>query len=411
MSFINSQLLASPSSQRVARLSFTSLATSRRRLHTRAHLSTEMPIQSKTKQARLLHSSDDADLSLAANMLRLGQLVAFPTETVYGLGADATNSEAVNSIFAAKRRPSDNPLIVHLSHVDDLSKHNLTPLPFSPIAKQLANAFWPGPLTLILPLADSSPLSTAVTAGLDSVAIRIPLHPVARALLARAQLPIAAPSANLSGRPSPTCAQHVFKDLSEVIDGIVDFSDDQLDDPFSQVGLESTVVDLTSRPTVLRPGAISLEQLEKATGVQFFRETAMTNGNNTPKAPGMKYRHYAPIAPLYIVYEYLLATLRQWESKKKRVGILADESICATVPKQDNFVCVPCGDKNNAEGFGRSLYAALRAFDGEGDFAVSPPVDVILAVPPHDVNQGIGEAVMNRLRKAAAGREEGTRKK
>lgn len=366
-----------------------------------------MPFPSNPSEATQIFSgSSKHDLSSAAKLLRSGLLVAFPTETVYGLGADATNTAAVSSIFEAKRRPVDNPLIVHLSRTEDLARHKLTPLPLSPIALRLVEAFWPGPLTLVLPLAKESRLSPLVTGGLDSVAIRVPSHPVANALLTRAQIPVAAPSANLSGRPSPTCAQHVLRDLSDVIDAVVDASSEE-SDPSTPFGLESTVVDLTSKPTVLRPGAVSLEDLYRASGIQFFKASDIGAVHDaTPKAPGMKYRHYAPIAPLYVIDEQLKPAIHHWRKMGKRVGILADKRVCREAQKHDDVVCVPCGHDGKAESFAQSLYAALRAFDGEGDQAVTNPVDIILAVPPADTADGIGEAVMNRLSKASTARED-----
>lgn len=352
-----------------------------------------------------LSASSELDISTAAELLRSGRVVAFPTETVYGLGADATNPGAVSAIFAAKRRPNDNPLIVHISCQDDLFQQVLTPLPLSPLAASLADAFWPGPLTLVLPLDPNSNLAPAVTASLSSVAIRVPQHPTAAALLARAQVPIAAPSANLSGRPSPTTADHVLRDLANVIDAVVDTGQNADLNPSARCGLESTVVDLTSQtPTVLRPGAISISQLENVTGVSFQRVCHSHSDNSTPKAPGMKYRHYAPTAPLYIVQSSLPSAISEWSKSVKRIGILADLMICRSLQANGHVICVPCGDDGTAAGFARSLYGALRSFDGEGgESAISPPVDVILAVPPRQLDDGIGEAIMNRLRKAAAG--------
>lgn len=354
---------------------------------------------SQPKSAQVLSGTNELDLSIAADLLRAGRVVAFPTETVYGLGADATNPDAISAVFAAKRRPSDNPLIVHIASQYDLSRFSLTPLPLPRIAAKLASAFWPGPLTMVLPLAEGSNLATAVTAGQSTVAIRVPHHPIAAALLARTQLPIAAPSANLSGRPSPTCAKHVLRDLSTAIDAVIDSSHPV------QCGLESTVVDLTHHPTVLRPGAVSFQDLERISGVQFRRSSHVPS-EGAPKAPGMKYRHYAPIAPLHIVEGSLQTTIDQWHKAGKRVGLLADKSICNNVQQPERIACVPCGDDDTSLGFARSLYAALRAFDGEGAFSVSGTVDVILAVPPSNVENGMGEAIMNRLRKASAGRDE-----
>lgn len=366
-----------------------------------------MPCETnRPKTALRLSATDELDLSTAASLLRSGRVVAFPTETVYGLGADATNPIAVSAIFAAKRRPPDNPLIVHISSQADLSRHALTPMPLPPIASKLAEAFWPGPLTMVLPLSANSNLAPAVTASLPSVAIRVPHHPVAAALLSRAMIPIAAPSANLSGRPSPTCAHHVLRDLANDIDAVVDIDHNVHLLPSERCGLESTVVDLTSSvPTVLRPGAVSISQLENVSGLAFERAYhAPSSEASAPKAPGMKYRHYAPKSPLYIVESSLASTIQEWKKSATRIGLLADQQICNTIGDKYDVVCVACGNDGTAASFARALYAALRAFDGEGDMAVYPPVDVILAVPPKQVEDGIGEAVMNRLKKAAAGR-------
>lgn len=354
------------------------------------------------QRARLLSGSLGTDLAVAAKLLRLGGLVAFPTETVFGLGADACNPSAVAAIFSAKGRPSDNPLIVHVASTADISRLNLTP-PLSPIATALASAFWPGPLTLVLPLAQDAGLSPAVSAGLSSVAVRVPQHPIAAELLGLAGIPVAAPSANLSGRPSPTCAEHVMRDLSGAIDAVVDDTSTMMDN----CGLESTVVDLTGTPTLLRPGAISLRQLEQAAGVEFRPMATLASADlSKPKAPGMKYRHYAPRAPLYLVVDDVDKVVGQYREKGKLVGILATDDVCARFSECPGLSRVVCGKQNDTKSFARELYAALRAFDGEGSQAVMHSVDIILAVPPNIVDDGIGEAVMNRLRKAAAGRHE-----
>lgn len=340
--------------------------------------------------------TNELDIATAAKALRDGHLLAFPTETVYGLGANALLPSSVSLIFQAKGRPSDNPLIVHVSSLSDISFHNLTP-PLTPLAARLAAAFWPGPLTMVLPMSRHARLAAAVTAGLPSVALRIPKHPVAAALLAKAAVPIAAPSANLSGRPSPTTAQHVLHDLSGRIFGVVD-TDNRFAD---QCGLESTVVDLTdpAHPAVLRPGAISAAQLEFVGGVRF----AKTQDNTQrPKAPGMKYRHYAPKSPLQVVEKDLANQISYNLGQGRRVGLLADQQTCDKWRNFEGLAAVPCGTHNDTESFARELYGALRAFDGEGPLAVQN-IDIILAVPPISVQDGIGEAVMNRLRKAAAG--------
>ncbi|KAI0562118.1 Threonylcarbamoyl-AMP synthase [Gracilaria domingensis] len=351
---------------------------------------------STSPAAHVFSGSSELDIAQAATALRSGHLLAFPTETVYGLGANALNSAAVAAIFDAKGRPSDNPLIVHVSSLSDIARHRLTP-PLPALALRLASSFWPGPLTMVLPLSRHALLAAAVTAGLPSVAIRIPKHPVAAALLSKAAVPVAAPSANLSGRPSPTSAKHVLQDLSGRIHAVVDGGKLQAD----QCGLESTVIDLTDPtfPTVLRPGAISVAQLEKATGVAFTR---VKNSSDKPKAPGMKYRHYAPKPPMRLVSTNIPDQISALLEQGKKVGLLADESTCERFRNVDRMAVVPCGRRDDTESFARELYGALRAFDGEGDNAVAH-VDIIIAVPPANVTDGIGEAVMNRLKKASAG--------
>ena len=231
----------------------------------------------------------DSLLQPAALILRQGGLVAFPTETVYGLGANALNPEAVARIFCVKGRPGDNPLIVHISGIDGLSPL-VSRIP--PLANKLFQAFSPGPLTLILP--KSSRVPDLVTAGLDTVAIRIPAHPVARRLIELAGVPIAAPSANRSGRPSPTQAWHVAADLDGQIPLIIEAGS-------SQFGLESTVLDVTGDiPVILRPGAITASQIREIAGDVTEESRAFASGAGAPRSPGMKYRHYAPRAQVII---------------------------------------------------------------------------------------------------------------
>lgn len=352
---------------------------------------------------KLLRGQNELDIHQAASALRAGQLIAFPTETVYGLGADACNETAVKSIYQAKGRPNDNPLIVHLSSVSDLTKWTLTP-PLTPAATRLTKVFWPGPLTLVLPLSHNSPLARTVTGGLSSVGLRVPRHPVAAALLSKAGVPVAAPSANLSGRPSPTTAQHVLRDLSACgrVFAVVDGGEPTMD----VCGLESTVVDLTDEncPAVLRPGAVSMKELEEVSGLQFVEGMKQGVEVEKPKAPGMKYRHYAPRAQVVVMKEEgLEKEIRERVESGKIVGLLADERICEKWEKMKNVYAVKCGKGDDEASFGRGLYAGLRSFDGEGKMSVQVAVDVILAVTPKDMTEGIGTAIMNRLSKAAAG--------
>lgn len=228
-------------------------------------------------------------ISEAAALLRSGETVAFPTETVYGLGADARNTAAVEAVFAAKGRPSDNPLIVHIARREELGR---LVTEVHPVAEALIDAFWPGPLTLVLPVRPGV-LSPLVTAGLDTVGVRMPDHPVALALLRAADCPVAAPSANRSGRPSPTLAAHVLEDLAGYIGGV-------LDGGAAGVGLESTVVQVQPDGTVavLRPGGITAEQLAAVTGTEAAAAKPAASSSPAPRAPGMKYTHYARAARL-----------------------------------------------------------------------------------------------------------------
>lgn len=343
-------------------------------------------------------SSDSLDyhptIIEAAQLLRRGEVVAFPTETVYGLGASARSYDAIAKIFQAKGRPADNPLIVHLydrTQLDDI----VAVIP--EIAERLIAAFTPGPLTLIM--AGNGTIATNATAGLASVAIRFPDHPVARALLKAAALPIAAPSANRSGHPSPTTAQHVQADLDGSIAGIIDAG-------ATGVGVESTVLDLTtSPPVVLRPGAISIEELQAVIGTVAL-DPALTSAQSAPRSPGMKYRHYAPDAPLWIVagdstadiYERVHAAAIEQLNSGKRVGILTTaEGQAYYAPKlmARDVVIEACGSRDDLPTVARALYDRLRSFNAH-------KVDIIFAEA--FPNEGIGLAIMNRLDKAAGGR-------
>ncbi|MGM0651188.1 MAG: L-threonylcarbamoyladenylate synthase [Bacillota bacterium] len=323
----------------------------------------------------LLLEENRESLVKAADIIKQGGLVAFPTETVYGLGAAATNAEAVKSVFAAKGRPADNPLIVHLSDFDQLS---LVARDISSEAKYLADRFWPGPLSLVLPRAESVPAE--VSAGLPTVAVRMPDHPVALALINLAGVPVAAPSANKSGRLSPTSYRHVLEDLIGEVDAVIKSN-------ICKIGIESTVLDLTaSSPRILRPGGLSREELEKALGCAI--EIAPDNqGSLHPASPGMKYRHYSPRAPLILVTgnktkrrNLLYRLARLYQRKGFLVGLL-----------NFSFQHRLKSDKN-PEDFAAMFYSDLRRMDAAG-------VDIIVA---EEVKlSGIGLALMNRLRKAA----------
>jgi len=317
----------------------------------------------------------------AAQLLRDGQTVAFPTETVYGLGADATNDESVQRIFEAKGRPSDNPLIVHISSLDQLEQ---VVDEIGKIEKTLIEHFWPGPLTLIFNKKQGV-FSDLVTAGLETVGIRMPDHPVALAIIEAAGKPIAAPSANRSGKPSPTTAQHVHHDLDGRIAGIVDGGE-------TGVGLESTVLDCTvNPPMILRPGGVSYEELVNCIG-HVNMDPSIGQMADKPRSPGMKYTHYAPTAPLYIAKgsnAWLQETIISFQEDGKKVGVLAS---IETINQVKADFLVACGKDDDLSTTAHFLYESIRAFDNEA-------VDVILAQSVEPI--GIGAAIMNRLDKAA----------
>jgi len=327
----------------------------------------------------------------AAALIRSGDVVAFPTETVYGLGASALDGAAVGRIFEAKGRPNDNPLIVHIAERSQLSAV-VREVPA--VAERLIDLFWPGPLTLVMPKHPD--VAEAVTCGLETVGVRMPSHMVARSLIQAAGVPVAAPSANRSGRPSPTAAEHVVEDLAGHIPMVLDGGE-------TGVGVESTVVDLTvTPPMLLRPGGVTLEQLREAVGAVDV--AAAINGMEAgagaiPRSPGMKYKHYAPQAPLILVtgpvhpmQEKIRDLTMEYQEEGKRVGILCGAESRGVYLAS---VVLEYGARTDLAGVASDLFSTLRAFDRHG-------VDVILAegVPV----EGMGLAIMNRLRRAAAGR-------
>jgi L-threonylcarbamoyladenylate synthase len=321
----------------------------------------------------------------AAEILRAGGNVAFPTETVYGLGGWTGSEEAVRGIFTAKGRPSDNPLIVHVCPGMDLSPIAVR---IPETARELMHRFWPGPLTLILWKAPEVP--DAVSAGLPSVAVRMPSHPVAMRMLEVCGLPVAAPSANLSGRPSPTTAQHVWEDMQGRIPLILDGGP-------CEIGLESTIVDMTVEPPmVLRPGGLPLETLREVVPDLRMDPGLGVAANVTPKAPGMKYRHYAPKAPMTMARgtpseqeEKIRRALAQARGKKR--GVL---TVSEHVKDYDAEAVLAIGSLDDPDEMAAHLFDALRRFD-------ELECDVIFAetIP----QKGIGTAYMNRLRKACGG--------
>ena len=321
------------------------------------------------------------DIASAAAILRSGGLVGIPTETVYGLGANGLNANAVRRIFEAKGRPQDNPLILHIPDVSWLEQYCRN---IPPSAYILAKAFWPGPLTMILRRRENVP--NAVTCGLDTVGVRCPDHRVTLAIIRKAEVPVAAPSGNLSGRPSPTCAQHMLEDMNGRIDAIVDGGP-------CGVGVESTIIDLTTpMPRLLRPGGLPLEQLREVLGEIAVDKAILAPlaPGEKPKAPGMKYRHYAPKAPVTVVAGDGLRTARYIRKNLgAHTGVICFAEYTGHFP---DCVVESIGPASNKEEQARRVFDALRAFDGTD-------VDTIFAQCPSDA--GLGLAVANRLKKAA----------
>jgi L-threonylcarbamoyladenylate synthase len=339
---------------------------------------------------------DPAALARAAECLRRGGLVAFPTETVYGLGVDALNRTAVQRLFVAKQRPANDPLIVHVSSFQ-LIAGLAARVPDT--LEILSRRFWPGPLTVIVPKSLHVP--DEVTAGLSTVAVRVPMHPVARALIEVAGIPIAAPSANLFSRPSPTQASHVIEDLDGRIDLVVDGG-------ATTIGVESTVLDLTSDPPmILRPGAITADMLRGVLGrVDVSRGSAPRHSTTAPMpSPGMLEKHYSPRAALTLfegdtsaALEALEAAARDGISRGHSIGIIAfeeDRDALATLASERGVLLRVIGSRDAPAVVAARLYATLRELDASG-------ADVILVHGFHD--EGLGAAVQDRLRRAAAGR-------
>jgi L-threonylcarbamoyladenylate synthase len=342
-----------------------------------------------SRRHTLLLAVDAAGLGQAAALLRAGGLVAFPTETVYGLGANALAAEAVKGIFVAKRRPSEDPVIVHLAAAADIEQvARLTPQGYA-----LASRFWPGPLTLILPRLDVVPLE--VTAGLDTVAVRVPAHPLAHALLESAGLPIAAPSANLFGRPSPTRPEHVLADLAGRIDAV-------LDGGATTVGVESTIVDVSGgRPRLLRPGGLPAEAIEAVLGVTLEPPPRRTR-SGAQVAPGLLTVHYAPRTPLTLIVgepgaarALLAAEVSAALAAGLRVGVLMlrEDLPPLSEPRPDVRVEL-VGSWDEPESSAARLYEAVRALDDGG-------LDVLYARDLAEPTRGLGRALADRLRRAA----------
>lgn len=355
----------------------------------------------RSPSARLPEISDPDTLAALTDAARIltssNQPVAFPTETVYGLGASALSTDAVKSIYAAKNRPADNPLIVHVSSLDQLKRRVLQGAEIPDIYTLLIDKFWPGPLTILLPLTADSQISPACTVGQPTVAVRMPDHPVARSLIALSDLPLAAPSANASTRPSPTQADHVFHDLQGRIPLI-------LDGGSCDVGVESTVVDgLSDPPMLLRPGGVSLEQIREFGGprwknVLVGRAEAQTD--EIVRTPGMKYKHYSPTGKVVLfnpvseksVAEAVAQYVRENDLSSKKIGILSSLTISpdsADFPELSRIQTLG----STPALVSRNLFAGLRDMD-------IAEIDVILVEGIPEVDEGL--AVMNRLRKAAS---------
>ena len=344
-------------------------------------------IYMKTEIVKIDEEQIDQEASArAGEILKRGGLVAFPTETVYGLGGDALNENSSRLIYAAKGRPSDNPLIVHITNMEALKKI-VTEIP--PAARKLAERYWPGPLTMIFHKSSAVPLAT--TGGLDTVAVRMPSHKTARAMIDAAGGYIAAPSANRSGRPSPTVARYVIEDLDGLVDMIIDGGE-------VNIGLESTIIDLTGEvPTILRPGYVTQDMLTETLGLVDVDRTILdANSRQAPKAPGMKYRHYAPKGNLSIVegepervVSYINERISALQKEGRKTGVIATDE---TVARYHGDDIKSVGSRRDEEVIARHLFRILREFDDDN-------VEVMFTESFETA--GIGQAIMNRLLKAA----------
>ena len=329
---------------------------------------------------------DEAAIKEAGEILKNGGLVAFPTETVYGLGGDGLNARSSEKIYQAKGRPSDNPLIIHIAQLEDLDKI-AEDVPDG--AKKLAEKYWPGPLTMIFKKKDIVPIET--TGGLESVAVRMPSHKVARALICYGGKYVAAPSANTSGRPSPTLAEHVIEDLNGKVDMILDGGE-------VGIGLESTIVDFTEKiPVILRPGYINQKMIAEVIGeVRMDKGLLITDASVRPKAPGMKYRHYAPKGQLTLVegdkdkvIDKINELVREKKEEGYKVGVIGTDE---TLDAYHADILRSIGSRQKPESVAANLYRILREFDDlECDYMYSESF----------FEQGLGNAIMNRMLKAA----------
>lgn len=329
-------------------------------------------------------------ISEAAKCLINGGLVAFPTETVYGIGANALSDEAVKKIYIAKGRPSDNPLIAHIHDIKEVGKYAVD---IPPVAYKIMDKFWPGPLTIIF--KRSNLISDTITGGLNTIALRIPSNEIARQLIAEANIPIAAPSANISGRPSPTDVNHVIEDLEGKVDIIIDGGP-------TDIGLESTVLDVTTTiPTILRPGKITKNMLEAVIGeVRLDDALTISDHNIIPRAPGMKYKHYAPKGRLILVEgeeDLSIKQINKWVKEKEASGHKV--AIISTSENVDQYQChivKIIGSKDNHDQIAANLFAILRQMDEE---------NIEFIYTRAFIEEDIGFATMNRLTKAAGNKK------
>ncbi|MEC9485297.1 MAG: L-threonylcarbamoyladenylate synthase [Candidatus Izemoplasma sp.] len=332
-------------------------------------------------KTKIFHSEKDDFNSLitySAQIIQQGGLVVFPTETVYGIGANALDPNAASKIYRVKGRPSDNPLIVHIANQQDLNTYakNITS-----DAKLLIDAFWPGPLTIVFDKQTVVP--SAITGGLDTVAIRMPSNPIAHALIKSANVPICAPSANISGTPSSTIFKHVYNDLFGKVDVIIDGGQ-------SAVGLESTVLDMTGDiPVVLRPGAITKSMIETIIKHSVIDTTEHITDNTIPKAPGMKYKHYAPKGEVILLKGTQDDIINYIKQQDPSIGIIASNELCQYL---ETYHTYPLGPKNDPSLIARNIFLALRTMDEHN-------IKHIYVEAFED--KELGQAIMNRLLKAS----------
>ena len=327
----------------------------------------------------------EEDIKYGAELINKGELVAFGTETVYGLGANGLDEKAIEKIYIAKGRPSDNPLILHVSD-KDMAK-TLTTDDLSQYSK-LLDKFWPGPLTIVVPRSDAVP--DKITAGLDTVAIRMPKEPLAKRLIELSGVPIAAPSANISGRPSPTDARTVYEDLNGKIPLILDSGP-------TKAGIESTVLDLSSGiPTILRPGSVTLEDLQAVLD-NVTIDPHIVKSEEKPKSPGQKYTHYAPEKPAFLLKgPDKLKKLQSFLKKDKNYGYMVSDELAESIDLKDEDVLISYGSRKNLQTIAENIFRILRRLDKE-------EIDIIIIEETED--SGVGLAIMNRLKKSTGGKE------